>query len=240
MARDNEELSAGSAMSIGGSSGIPLSTRRATRRLDRLPLADQVYEALRDAVIEGTYPEGTQLVQDALAEQLGVSRTPVRDALIRLAHDGLITAAGVRGYMVTEPPAGAMADICDVRALLEPYAARSALDHMSEARLQHLESINRAIEPDGDERSTREYLDLNRRFHLGLVEGCTNELALQMLRDVWESPRRRRIWAREQETLDIAEMLRQHEGIVAAARARDPDKLSRLLIEHICSASPHR
>jgi DNA-binding GntR family transcriptional regulator len=212
------------------------SIPRATRRLDSSPLAAQVYEALRDAVAGGAYPEGTQLVQDVIAEQLGVSRTPVRDALIRLAHDGLITAAGVRGYMVTEPPASALTDIYDVRALLEPYAACAALDHMSEAAFQHLEVLNQAMR-DQPKKPASDYFELNRRFHLSLVERCTNQLALRILKDIWDSPRGRQIWTRHFDVdRDIGPMTREHEEVVAAARRRDPEQLSRLLAEHLRSA----
>jgi DNA-binding GntR family transcriptional regulator len=231
----------------GNRSGLPAdpsvpditgSIPRATRRLDSSPLAAQVYEALRDAVAGGVYPEGTQLVQDVIADQLGVSRTPVRDALIRLSHDGLITAAGVRGYMVAEPPASALTDVYDVRALMEPYAACSALDHMSEAAFQHLELLNQAMR-DQQKKSAGDYFELNRRFHLALVERCTNQLALQILKDIWDSPRGRQIWTRHFDgDRDIGPMTREHEEVVAAARRRDPEQLSRLLEEHLRSARP--
>lgn len=203
------------------------------RRLSSLPLADRVYEALQNGMLNGELPAGTHLVQDAIAGQLGVSRTPVRDALIRLAQDQIVEAAGSRGYMVIEPDVEDLADLLGVRAILEPTAAVQALEHMSNRDLRDLEDVNsqfkRAIDP-----SPLDLYEFNRQFHMGLVRKCPNRMLVQILDDLWLRPRGRWIWKRSFERgFDMARSADEHEGILNAARARDSTQLEEMLREHI-------
>ena len=90
---------------------------------------------------------------------------------------------------------------------------------------------------DQPKKPAGDYFELNRRFHQSLVERCTNQLAVQILKDIWDSPRGRQIWTRHFDVdRDIGPMTREHEEVVAAARRRDPEQLSRLLKEHLRSA----
>jgi DNA-binding GntR family transcriptional regulator len=203
------------------------------RRLDQLPLADQVYKILRDAIVDGEYTPGAHLVQEVIAEQLDVSRTPVRDALIRLSHDGLLMATGSRGFMVTEVADGLAADVYQVRQLVEPLAAVLALDQMSESDFQKVEELNHQMRAA---HTPTEYYDLNREFHLALVERCPNAFALQAVHLIWDQPNARRIARSQVEHLDIPAMITDHELIIDAARRREPELLKQLLSRHMQTA----
>jgi DNA-binding GntR family transcriptional regulator len=203
------------------------------RRLDQLPLADQVYKILRDAIVDGEYKPGAHLVQEVIAEQLEVSRTPVREALIRLSHDGLLMATGVRGFMVTDVADGLASDIYQVRQLVEPLAAALSLDQMSEADFQRLERINQKMQ---SAQTPTEYYDLNREFHLVLVEQCPNAFALQAVHMIWDQPNARRIARSQVDHLDIPGMIADHENIIDAARRHDHELLKKLLSDHMQTA----
>jgi DNA-binding GntR family transcriptional regulator len=203
------------------------------RRLDQRSLAEQVYKALRDAIVDGEYEPGAHLVQEIIAEQLDVSRTPVREALIRLSHDGLLMATGVRGFMVTEVADGLAADIYEVRELVEPLAVSLALDQMSESDFQQLESINGSLR---SAQTPTEFYDLNREFHIALVERCPNAFALQAVYMLWDQPNARRIMRGQVEHLDIEGMIGEHEKIIEAGRRRDHELVQKLLRAHMQTA----
>lgn len=206
------------------------------RRLTSSPLADRVYRTLQDSMLDGEYPAGTHLVQEDIAAQLGVSRTPVREALIRLAQDEVIVSAGARGYMVVEPPPGGLEHVLEVRILLEPVAVVQALDSMSEKDFRRLEQINARIAElhAVPVAAGVEMIERNREFHMGLAERCENPLMLTILDECWARPRTRWIWKRNFDRgLDMANSAREHQAIIRAARSHDDQTLARLLALHI-------
>jgi DNA-binding GntR family transcriptional regulator len=210
-----------------------------SRRLERLPLADRVYETLQDGMLEGTIPAGTHLVQDTIAEQLGVSRTPVREALIRLAQDELIVAAGARGYVVVEPASEPLSDILQVRMLLEPAGAGEALEHMSERDFRYLSEVNAKF-TDNPGATGRELYEFNREFHMGLVEKCPNTLLVDVLESCWRPARSR--WISKfvfEDGFDMTESAREHEEIIEVARSRDRQAFEELLRRHISDVRGH-
>ena len=103
------------------------------------PLRERVYEALRAELRAGRFARGERLREEDIARQLGVSRTPVREALVQLYRDGLLSEAG-RGFMLADLTTRDIAEILELRLLLEPAAARHAAEHAPEAevlRLRH-------------------------------------------------------------------------------------------------------
>lgn len=203
----------------------------ATRPQDDF-LAQQVYQQLRDEILSGGYGPGDRLVQVTIAEALDVSRTPVRDALLRLAQDGLIVAGG-RGYTVVQMTHRDIVDIYEIRLALEVPAAELALDHLAPYDLERMRGLNARIAA-GDKASA-EYFDLNRDFHLVLARACPNRLIRKTLTDVWAMSVSRRLFQFEMDAdvLDVSEMAREHDQIVAAVEARNRQQLRRLLTEHL-------
>lgn len=120
-------------------------------------VGDMVYEVLREGILKGVFQPGERLRQDQLAEAIGVSRIPVRSALMQLESEGLITFNPYRGAVVNKLSAKEMREIYELRALLESHALRKAVDVMTPERLAHLEQL--AIElnaiQDGEEFLTR-------------------------------------------------------------------------------------
>ena len=120
-------------------------------------VGDMVYEVLREGILKGVFQPGERMRQDQLAEAIGVSRIPVRSALMQLESEGLITFNPYRGAVVNKLSAKEMREIYELRALLEAHALRKAVDVMTPERLAHLEQL--AVElnaiKDGEEFLTR-------------------------------------------------------------------------------------
>ena len=189
-------------------------------------------DAIKHAILAGEFRPGEPLVETDLAGVLGVSKTPVREALKTLAGAGLVTMSPYKGASVRTVDDELVRSIYDVRLLLEPEAVRRSVSGGGgwEAARQALARSGRAAGPA--DRSLA-----NRDFHRGLYRGCGNALLIQMLDDL-----------RDQTALVSAAAWRrapaggtptwqaeaaEHEAILAAATAGDASTAARLLNDHI-------
>jgi DNA-binding GntR family transcriptional regulator len=205
-----------------------------SRRLDSEPLSEQVYRVLRDAICDGVFSDHAHLVQNQLADQLQVSRTPVRDALLRLAQENLVRAVGARGYIVHALSERDLLDIYEVRLTLEIQGALLALPHFDAADIRRLDSINDNIK-DPDYKDTDSY-ELNREFHIAVLEPCPNRLIVKILLDMWGFPVSRRIFRRQIAEHHDGNEEHGHEPIIEAIRARDAAALEAALSKHLLEA----
>jgi DNA-binding GntR family transcriptional regulator len=210
----------------------------AVRQLDRSPrdarpLPVRVYEQLRDLIVSGELSEDAQLVQEQVAEALGVSRTPVRDALNRLAHEGMVTWIPGRGYLVNKLNERDVVEVYQVRRLLEVEAARLACGHHDRVILSRLNGLIEAMAAT-DENDTQALFDLNRSFHRVLVEPCNNSQLLKMLDTLWDHPVNRRITRSYMQTAGTpAAMVDEHRALLAAAEAADEPRFLELIAHHL-------
>ena len=216
------------SMSIARPSGSLAKTTQ-----DPRPLAVRVYESVRDSIVGGEISPNTQLVQEQVAEALGVSRTPVRDALLRLAHEGLVTRISGGGYLVNNLAEQDISDIFQVRESLESLAVRLSFGRHTPTQL----SMLRALVDEMDERAAdpqAPWFELNRDFHVALVAPCGNQALLAILDDLWNRPVNRLIT--RQYVIDpghVRRMIDEHRALVDAAGASDSELLNTLAIEHL-------
>lgn len=198
------------------------------------PLVDSIYRVLRDAICTGRLDSGSRLAQIPLAEQFGVSRTPVRDALQRLASEELVRAVSWRGFVVSEFSARDVLEIYDVRVILEPLAIREAVGHHSQVELAELiDNCERSDSTPSDQ--VQELYELNRRFHAGIVKPCPNRLLVRMLDQLWQLPAALRLF-HMQSTSEVVNGHRnadEHREIIAALEARDTDLVVERVRDHI-------
>ena len=197
-------------------------------------LAESVYRELRSAICEGRIPAGERLVQNSLADQLGISRTPVRDALLRLAQEGLVEPSPVRGgYLVSDVTEREVFDISDIRLALEPAAAESATGRHSSAQIARLREINEELRVASEYRSP-ECFELNRQFHDLLIAPCENRIRRRLLEQLWSMPIALRMY--QMHMVDDAEwntMLDEHDAIIKAIEEGDPEAVRATVAEHI-------
>jgi DNA-binding GntR family transcriptional regulator len=200
-------------------------------------VVDLAYERIRSMVIEGEIPPGARLGQVELAEQLGISRTPVREALRRLTGEGLAEFVPNRGFRAASPGLNDVLRRLEVRSLLEPGIARLAAarrTHDDLIRLQ--ESIAR------EEAATTKIAahDASRDFHLLLAGATGNPELVSMLGSLWIVEIGRRLLAARATSADWrAADVAEHRAILAAVGARDGELAARLMGEHIGEALQH-
>jgi DNA-binding GntR family transcriptional regulator len=155
--------------------------------ITRIPLRDQVYREILDRIDRGDLNPGARVRDTTLASQLSVSRTPVREALIRLAREGVVEADMGRGFTVCRLDSAEMKEIGAILATLEGLALQTCGEIPSE-RLIRLSDIDQELaQTRGDvDRCIR----LDEEWHRTLLEGCPNRRLLDMISTLWQVPRR--------------------------------------------------
>ena len=191
-------------------------------------------ELIREAIVDGRLAPGERLKEEELARELGISRTPVREALLVLQTEGLVDASPNRGAAVRAHDAEDLDDLYQLRALLEGYAARRAAGRISDETLAALFSSCDRFEAlvEGD---VPDLVKENVFFHNAILETAGSALAAQMVRKVielplvyksyiWYSPEQRRISAH------------YHWQITKALEARDAERAELVMKEHVFEA----
>jgi DNA-binding GntR family transcriptional regulator len=205
---------------------------------DPLDAADVAYHAIRRGIIEGTYPAGSRLPEEELSERIGVSRTPIRQALRQLEHQGHVEVRPRRGAWVSSWIAEDVAEVYGVRAELESYGARIAAQKIGALELRHLEECCLRMEALEDARQPG-YLDelgeLNNEFHGSLLRATGNRRLLISLASIVEAPLILRVYHSYDERRR-REALRHHREILASMSERDGEWAAAAMRVHILSA----
>lgn len=208
--------------------------RPAVKRLKRVPAADMAISELRSAILTGALPPGRRLKPEELAEQMGVSRMPIRQALSLLEREGLVKSDRWRGTIVTPLDASLIVNIYQLRGILErsvaAAAARDAFDS-SELRTIIAEGRDAAARRD-DGRA----LELDLRFHIALYDAFGNAVISDLMHGLLGHVRRVTHAAVSSQSYR-SQAWDEHEAIVDAIDARQPDRAAALAAEHIESAS---
>jgi DNA-binding GntR family transcriptional regulator len=205
------------------------------RRLDVALLSDKVYRKLRDAISSGRFAPHGRLVQNDLAAKLGVSRTPVREALFRLSHEGLVRSVGGRGFVVEDITWHDVEEVYVVRRALELQAVALLPDPYPARDLQTLRRLHETAARPGTDPA--EYYELNREFHRGVLEPANNDLLKRMLNEIWDLPVSHRIFRHYMVSgANVLRMIAEHEAILQAAGANDRVRLAHLVDRHLQEA----
>lgn len=196
------------------------------------------YQAIRRAIIEGTYPAGARLPEEELSERIGVSRTPIRQALRQLEHQGHVELRPRRGAWVSAWTAEDIAEVYGVRAQLESYGAQIAAHKIGALELRRLEECCLRMEALEDSRLPG-YLDelgeLNNEFHASLLRATGNRRLMTSLASIVETPLILRVYHSYDERRR-REALRHHREILEAVGARDGEWAAATMRVHILSA----
>jgi DNA-binding GntR family transcriptional regulator len=200
--------------------------------------AEFVYETLRDAISDGRIPGGGRVREEEVARNLGVSRTPVREALQRLQQRGLLLPGpGGRGLVVAQPGHDEVVELYAMREILEGSAARFAAERATAeeiATLYELQEQLKAAEGDPMLHTT-----LNRRFHQAIYEAAHNRYLMQTLESLHDSfallrSATMRLPHRQRDSHE------ERRRIIAAIEQRDPILAEREAREHIVQAQRTR
>lgn len=192
---------------------------------------DFVLESIRAAILGGEFTPGQPLVEAELAASLGVSKTPVREALKTLAGSGLVEMSPYKGAHVRIVDAELVRAVHEVRALVEPEAVRRSAHRkadLSEARAALADAA--AAVDDGVDRWQMSLI--NRRFHRAMYAGCGNPLMVRILDELRDQTALITLAGWEVERTWKAE-LGEHRAVLAAVEAGDPDAAAELMRRHI-------
>lgn len=153
----------------------------------RSPLGDQVYLQLVQRIDRGELPTGSKLRDTAIAAELGVSRTPVREALVRLAREGLLSAEPGRGFRLSPMDPAEVRETGSILAVLEPFALDEAPDPTGDQLTRLAEVVRRLEQTRGDIAGC---VELDDRFHQVLLEECPNRRLVRLAETLRRSLRR--------------------------------------------------
>lgn len=198
-------------------------------------IAQHAVEGLRRALTSGELAPGDKVRQEEIADALGISLSPVREALAVLEQEGQVTYRPRRGYYVTELDVDDLREIYELRALLEERAARRSLPLLDEDALERVAIAARdcACAVDGGDVAAE--LEANRRFHFGLLESPDQNHTLRVIRLLWDSTETyRAMYYNEPEARH--EAIAAHDRIMDAARAHDAERLTAELAAHRAEA----
>ena len=200
-------------------------------------VADLAYERIRSLVLSGELAPGTRLGQVELAGRLGISRTPVREALRRLGGEGLVEGHSNHGFRVADLGLGAVLRRLEVRAILEPGIARLAAERRSERDVEELHaSISRERQASGG----IEVHDASRGFHVTLARASGNEEMVRVLESLWLVEVGRRLLSRRSAVSDWqSEDVEEHREISAAVEEGRAEDAERLMAGHVRRAVHH-
>lgn len=200
--------------------------------------SEEVFAALRDALLSGAFAPGEQLREGQIALQLGVSKTPVREALSTLRASGLVKSSSTRGVVVTEIDGDMVRWLYEVRGLLEPEAVLRAVPKVDDKLVSRAQRILDEAQRYGERRDFSALSRLNRDFHELLYERCENQHLQRVLNEMRDQLQF--IAASGWRVSPSWELERtEHQGILDAVAARDPERAAQLTSEHIVRAS-HR
>ena len=210
-----------------------------SRQLEIKSVVDQVHAELLERIVAGELPPGARLRQEALAEELGVSRTPLREALARLVSEGLVEFVPNRGATVARRDFTDMQNAWRARLVIEPGAARLAAERRDPAAIERMrETVLRQRSVADDVTSS---FALNREFHLALVAAAGNTHLLQFSELLWLSRIGVPIFARQaREREQVLAWADDHEAIADAVAVGSPSRAERLTREHIAAYPPER
>jgi len=190
---------------------------------------DMVAALIRELIMTGDLGGGEQLRQRDLAEQFGVSQTPVREAMRRLESEGLVVGDTHRGFTVAEPDAGRVEENFQIRAALESLAASLAARSIDEAGIGRLTDLNERMRALAEDDPA--YVEMNRQFHFAMYEYARSPLLMSLMRLLWAS-----LHGGPKVLRTHAESARQHDEILAALRAHDADAAAEHTRNHILGA----
>lgn len=191
----------------------------------------RVYSVLKERIMRGVYLGGRQLRQEELGSEFGVSRIPVREALIQLSGEGLVEFYPYKGAVVSPLSAEEAVELFEIRYILESAALEYAIENMTDADYDNLESILEEEAPDTNNNSI-----LNSKFHITLYGHCNRPRLLEMISSLHQSVDRYiRVYLR---LMDYHRMsIGAHRDMVAACREGRLEDAKRLLYTHLQDAS---
>jgi DNA-binding GntR family transcriptional regulator len=194
-------------------------------------MATEVYDELRRAIVEGVIRPNERLIESELALRLNVSRTPIRESMLRLAGDGLIVGRR-RGWVVREHSPQEIREVFEIRAALEGYAARLAAERATDDELARLQSIHRATIDSLESADRSQLLASNEEFHEFVISTAGNGLLAEQIHRNSQHYFIHRIAGFLSDD-EVRASISGHEELVTALVSREADRAERVARDRV-------
>lgn len=196
------------------------------------PLRDVVFENLREAILEGKLKPGQRLMEVQLAEQLGVSRTPVREAIRKLELEGLVVMLPRKGAYVANMSLKDVIDVLEIRAILEGLAASLAAERINPEDIKKLEKIAQEFEECTIASDIDTLLKKDVEFHECIFKATNNKKLHSLINSLWEQVYRFRVTYISDYDSSLS-IVNEHKLILEAIKKGDNELAKRYATEHI-------
>ncbi|MEH6577020.1 MAG: GntR family transcriptional regulator [Amphritea sp.] len=208
------------------------STKRKSNSLRRRSLHEEIADHLRTMIIENELPEGERIDENALCEELGISRTPLREALKVLQSEGLVTIEPNRGSRVATITEQEFDELFEVISGLERMAAELAAERATDAELKRLEQLQTRMENHYQKEDRQSYFAINQTIHRAIVAMAKNESLETLHNQLLNKAGRGRFMAigsdqRWEEAID------EHRQLLDALKQRQGTQAGQILLEHV-------
>ena len=197
-----------------------------------MPLRDHVYTSIKRAIITGQRQPDGRLIEEAIAADMGTSRTPVREALQKLEKEGLIFRRPTFGFAVKGVTEEEVDDILDLQCVLEGYAGRRAASRITKDELHSLNDLIRRQEASLADSDTETFIRLDGEFHDALHRTANNARLYDLVQGLRDSiDRYRMIVFRSRVSLDLS--VKDHKEMVSLMRVKNGKKIEKLIRKHL-------
>lgn len=197
-----------------------------------LPLRDVVFNTLRQAILKGELEPGERLMEIQLAERLGVSRTPIREAIRKLELEGLVLMIPRKGAEVARISEKSLRDVLELRRSLEELAIELACQRMTEEEIDSLERAQKAFREAVDSKDVMLMAETDEKYHEIIYQGTKNSRLVQILNNLREQMYRYRLeYIKDADKRQI--LLIEHDNILKAVRGRRVAEAKAAMREHI-------
>jgi DNA-binding GntR family transcriptional regulator len=201
-------------------------------RLENLTLWERVHQHLREEILANRLPAGTELSEVALARQLGVSRGPIRESIVRLASEGLVLVRPRRGAVVRSLSHDEFVEAYQVREALEVMAVRLAVPRLSETDFGELQRINDELEQMSQGGDVGGFFEANAAFHAVFVTASGNDTLGEIYRQLLGQMGRYRLQSLSLRG-NLERSIAEHRAIVQVAGEGDAERAASLMAAHI-------
>ena len=198
-------------------------------------LSKKVYRVLKSKITKGSFEPGSKVLEGRIAEQMGISRTPVREAIRELAAEGFVILSPNQGVVVRSVSAENIREVLQIRSVLDGLAARLATYVITDKEIKELENYHKKMEKLKNKKDIFAYSEVDIKFHELIANICKNKQLIKIRKNISSQASRCRI-----SSLRISKRLqkttKEHWNIVEAIKAKDPKRADRMGREHIENA----
>ena len=196
---------------------------------DKLPtLREKITEFVKDSIISGRLKPGERVPEQEIAENFGISRTPIREAFRQLESEGFITVTPRKGAVVSSITAKDVGEFYTIKSILEGHAAKVACRKMSDRDIKKLETLNEQMLKCSEKGDVKGFFNLDNQFHALFLEASENDKLWSMLKILVQQFERFRITALSLPGR-MASAVKQHEDIIDAFYNRDEELVEKLV-----------